>query len=209
MNPAVLALLRDAAEWRLLSVLFEYPGEGWRERLTSIVQDVHDERLKQASDAALIQASPGMHHSIFGPGGPVSPREASYTNGVQLGYLLSEISAFHDAFGYTPESVEPADHISVQAGFIAYLRLKQAYALTCGEDDKASITAEATSDFIREHLARMATPIAAALEPVAPEYLVVAGLALAERSGPARPELATFWSSGTDDEQSLCETGCG
>lgn len=199
MNAEVVALLREAAEWRLLSVLFEYPGEGWRERLIAVASDVCDQRLKDASEAALQQGSAGMHHSIFGPGGPVSPREASYTNGVQLGYLLSEISAFYNAFAYTPDAAEPVDHISVEMGFIAYLRLKQAYALACGEHEKALIAGEAGAEFLREHIRRMASRVAESLASVAPPYLVAAGAITAERVGPAPVELGVL-ASGEDDE---------
>jgi nitrate reductase assembly molybdenum cofactor insertion protein NarJ len=203
MKPEVIALLHEAAEWRLLSILFEYPGEDWRERLIAISTDLCDAQLREASEAALREASPGMHHSIFGPGGPVSLREASYTNGVQLGYLLSEIAAFYNAFAYTPDVAEPVDHISVEAGFIAYMRFKQAYALACGEDDRTSVTTEASSEFLREHLARMAARMATALGPIAPRYLVTAGDALAARAGRPPVELGTL-SVLNDDEESLC-----
>lgn len=207
MNPSVIELLREAAEWRLLSLLMAYPGEGWLERVTAIAGDIRDARLLQAAGAARKEATAGMHHSIFGPGGPVSPREATYTNGVQLGYLLSGISAFYNAFAYTPEGTEPADHISVEAGFIAYLRLKQAYALSCGEDEKAAITAAASSEFLREHVARMASPIAAGLGPIAPGYLVATGAVLAELAGNPPVELGTL-SVPDDDEEALCGAVC-
>ena len=202
MKPAVVQLLREAAEWRLLSVLFEYPGEGWRERLIAVASDIRDKRLKDASDAALKEGSAGMHHSIFGPGGPVSPREASYTNGVQLGYLLSEISAFYNAFAFTPDATEPVDHISVEAAFIAYLRLKQAYAVACGEDGKALITGDACAEFLREHIRRIASRLAEGLARVAPSYLVAAAAAMAERVGPAPVELGVLASGG--DEEMAC-----
>jgi hypothetical protein len=202
MNAEVVGLLREAAEWRLLSVLFEYPGEGWPERLRTLASDIRDQRLRDACEAALKEGSAGMHHSIFGPGGPVSPREASYTNGVQLGYLLSEISAFYDAFAYTPDATEPLDHISVEAGFIGYLRLKQAYAVACGEGEKASIAGDASAEFLREHMCRMASRVGEGLAPIAPSYLVAAGAITAERAGPAPVELGVLASCG--DEEMAC-----
>lgn len=208
LNATVVALLQEAAEWRLLSVLFEYPGRGWSERLSAIAADVHGPRLKQAAEAALNEASAGMHHSIFGPGGPVSPREASYTNGIQLGYLLAEISAYYSAFAYTPPQDEPVDHVSVETGLIAYLRLKQAYATACGEENKAAITADAAAEFLREHIARIASPIAAGLAPIAPAYLVTSGALLLERAGPRRTELGTFGADIADDEDATCGTLC-
>ena len=183
MTDEVRNLMRDAAEWRLLSILFEYPGDGWRERLSAVAADVTDEALVEAANAAREQAFEGMHHSIFGPGGPVSPREATYTNGVQLGYLLSELSAFYRAFAFTPGTSEPVDHVAVEAGFVAYLRLKQAYAVACGNSAEAAITAHAAADFIGEHLRAVAEPIATSLDRIAPAYLAQAGAALLNRVG--------------------------
>lgn len=192
-------LLRDGAEWRLLSVLFEYPGDGWRERLSAIATDVNDERLLEAAIAAKEQASEGMHHSIFGPGGPASPREATYTNGVQLGYLLSELSAFYAAFAFTPGMTEPVDHVAVEAGFVAYLRLKQAYAVACGRRDESEITGQAAADFIAEHLRAVAEPLAMSLTAVAPPYLAQAGSVLLDRVGKRVVPLLAVRSESDDD----------
>jgi nitrate reductase assembly molybdenum cofactor insertion protein NarJ len=207
LSATAIDLLGEAVEWRLLSILFEYPASGWRERLTAVAREVRDQRLKECADSALTQASAGMHHSIFGPGGPVSPREATYTSGIQLGYLLSEISGFYEAFAYRPETEEPVDHVSVAAGFVGYLRVKQAYALSCGEEDKAAIAAEAAGEFLREHMSRLAAAVAAGLEPIAPDYLVTAGAVLSERAGPARIDLGTFAAAG-DEENVMCGEGC-
>ena len=191
-------LLAQAAEWRLLSILFEYPSAGWHDRLSAIEADIDDPRLLEAAEAAKEQASEGIHHSIFGPGGPVSPREATYTNGVQLGYLLAELSAFYSAFAYAPVTPEPADHVAIEAGFIAYLRVKQAYALASGNAEQAAVTEHAAADFLGEHLRTMAEPVAQALESVAPPYLAMAGKLLLERAGPrATPFVPSY--AGADD----------
>jgi TorA maturation chaperone TorD len=183
VNDELRNLLRDAAEWRLLSVLFEYPVDDWRDRLSAVAADVTDERLIQAAHDAKEQASEGMHHSIFGPGGPVSPREATWTNGVQLGYLLSELNAFYRAFAFMPDTSEPIDHIAFECGFMAYLRLKQAYALACGSSADAESTARAAAEFAAEHLRTVAEPLATSLGHVAPSYLVLAGTVLLDRVG--------------------------
>ena len=181
------SLLLDAAEWRLLGLLFEYPAGGWRVRVAGLAGEVSDARLRADAEAAPREASEGMHHSIFGPGGPVPPREVSYLGGIQFGYLLSELSAYYQAFAYQPQIQEAEDHISVETGFVAYLRLKEAYALSSEDQEHAAITSEAARRFIEEHLAAMAEPIATALEAVAPPYLVLASRVLAERVGPPRP----------------------
>jgi nitrate reductase assembly molybdenum cofactor insertion protein NarJ len=180
-------LLSEAAEWRLLSILFEYPSAGWKERLCAVAADVTDGVLLQAAGWAKEQASEGMHHSIFGPGGPVSPREATYSNGVQLGYLMAELNAFYAAFGYSPRTAEAADHVAVETGFLAYLRLKQAYASASGSEAEALIAQEAAAEFLEQHLRSLAEPVASGLESVAPPYLALAGRALLDRAGTRPP----------------------
>jgi TorA maturation chaperone TorD len=187
MTPALpLSLLQEAAEWRLISLLFEYPGAAWQASVAALGAEVRDPRLRQAAEAARTEAYEGMHHSLFGPGGPVPPREATYNSGVQLGYLLSELSAYYEAFSFQPCTHEPADHISVQTAFVAYLKLKEAYAQSCGDSEPAAISADAALQFIKDHLSNMVQPFVAALESFAPSYLVLAGQVLLERVGPPR-----------------------
>lgn len=180
------ALARRAAEWRLLGLLFDCPREGWHDEVKALSREVDDNRLRLAAEAAAREASPGMHGSIFGPGGPVSPREVTYLGGIQLGYLLSELRGYYEAFAYRPRTVEPDDHVAVEVGFVAYLLLKQVYALVSDDAEHAAVVADAATGFKRDHLAAMAQPIATALEGVAPPYLALAGAALAERVGPPR-----------------------
>jgi nitrate reductase assembly molybdenum cofactor insertion protein NarJ len=206
LNP----LLQEAAEWRLLALLFEYPAGPWRRQLSGLTSDVSAPDLRRAAEAALENASEGLHLALFGPGGPVSPREATWLGGVQLGYLMSELSAQYEAFGYQPAGVESQDHLSVELGFLAYLKLKQAYALACGDTDRAAIASEAASRFIQDHLALVAEPVAVALERLAPEYLVHAGKILLERVGP-RPRnsypLGGDLAGEVEAEQMTCGDG--
>jgi nitrate reductase assembly molybdenum cofactor insertion protein NarJ len=184
MNEAPRELLTEAADWRLLSLLFDYPAGSWREQVGALGPEAGDPKLRQAAAAALAEASEGEHQSIFGPGGPVPAREASYQTGVQLGYLLAELSSIYEGFGYNPATTESPDHAAVETGFIAFLKFKQAYALACGSDDEAGMCSEAAEFFIREHLRVFAGPVAQGLEAGAPPYLALAGRALLERVGP-------------------------
>ena len=183
-SPEQEQLLHDAAAWRLIGLLFECPRPGWREQVAALGAETRDERLRAASEAAQTEASEGLHHSLFGPGGPVSPREVTYLGGVQFGYLLSELNAYYEAFAYRPDTIEAEDHLSVEAGFMAYLAIKQAYALASGDNERAQITAGAASHFSTDHLALMVEPIARALDTGGPPYLALAGQALFERVGP-------------------------
>jgi hypothetical protein len=134
----------------------------------------------------------------------------TYLGGVQLGYLMSELSAYYDAFGYKPQTTEALDHLSVEAGFLSYLQLKQAYAHECGEAEHAATASDASLSFVKEHLVQVAEPIARALENLAPEYLVHAGRYLLERVGP-RPKtsypLGGDVIGGLEEDEMRCGTG--
>ena len=184
MDAPVRALLRQAGEWRLIALLFECPSGTWRDDIVALARDIDDPRLSSAVAHALAEASEGLYHSTFGPGGPAPPREVSYVTAIQLGSLLSELAAFYDAFAYKPLTREALDHVSVEAGFIGYLLLKQAYSMTRGDEEQASVTAEAAATFMREHLAMLAEPLAATLDASGLDYLAEASRALAARVGP-------------------------
>ena len=190
MEPRVRTLLRQAAEWRLIGMLFECPVGTWRDEVAALARDIDDAGIAAAAAHALDEATEGLYHSTFGPGGPAPPREVSYLEAVQLGYLLAELTAFYEAFAYRPVTKESPDHVSVEAGFVGYLLLKQAYAVTRGDEDHATVTAEAEATFRREHLASFAEPLAATLQASGRAYLAEAGRALAVRVGPP-PSAAT------------------
>lgn len=183
VEPAVLGLAREAAEWRLIGLLFEPPSGRWREQVASLGGEVTDANLRRAAEAGLGEASEELYHSIFGPGGPASAREASYFDNIQLGYLIAELCAHYDAFAYQPSLGEAPDHVAVEAGFMAYLRLKEAYARTEGDHEHAALAGEAALYFLGEHLARIAPALAERLASSGVEYLMLAAQALAERSG--------------------------
>ncbi|MBI4886625.1 MAG: molecular chaperone TorD family protein [Acidobacteria bacterium] len=184
MDARAHALLKEAAEWRLIGRLFECPAGAWRDDLVALARDSDDAQLTSAVTHALEEASEGLYHSTFGPGGPAPPREVTYVKAIQLGYLLSELTAFYEAFSYQPVTRESPDHVSVEAGFVGYLRLKEAYAVTRGDDEQAAVTADAAATFLREHLAMLAEPLAATLDASGVVYLAEAACALATRVGP-------------------------
>ena len=184
MEARVHALLRQAADWRLIGRLFECPTGTWRDDIVALARESDDPLLGAAVTHALEEASEGLYHSTFGPGGPAPPREVTYVKAVQLGYLLSELTAFYDAFAYRPVTPESPDHVSVEAGFVGYLLLKEAYAMARGDEEQASVTAEAVATFTREHLVTLAEPLAATLDVSGLAYLAEVARALANRVGP-------------------------
>jgi nitrate reductase assembly molybdenum cofactor insertion protein NarJ len=176
--------IEDSSRWRLISLLFESPGEKWREMLTALASVVPDADLREAAEAAKTEASEGLYYSLFGPGGPASPREVSYHKSVELGGLMSELAGYYDAFAYNPASPEAIDHIAVEAGFVGYMRLKEAYALVCGETGHAETTADAVSHFIEDHLSPLAQSLGHALEKTGIRYLALAVQALVRNTEP-------------------------
>jgi nitrate reductase assembly molybdenum cofactor insertion protein NarJ len=186
LKPEQKKLLSEAAEWRLLALLLECPSPGWHQQVSALENEVADPELQQAARAAQQEASEGLYHSCFGPGGPVSPREVSFHEVVQLGYLMSELEAYYRAFSYQPDISEPSDHVAVEAGFIGYLRLKEAYAIANDDAEHAAITAEAAERFLQEHLAYLAEPLASALTHSDVQYLTLAAKCLRRRTGPPK-----------------------
>ena len=164
------SLLRDAAEWRLLGMLLECPTNDWPAQTSALAQEVEDTALQSAVASAQEEAGEGLYHSIFGPGGPAPPREVSYRDWTQPGYLLAELSEYYRAFGWQPALAEAPDHIAVEASFVGYLRLKEAYALSCANQEQAEITAQAAQQFITDHLQTLTEPLAKSLEHSGVQY---------------------------------------
>lgn len=205
----VAQLLSTAAEWRLLGLLFEYPSMEWRANLQALIPALASPQQCAMAEAALQQASEGLHLALFGPAGTVPVREVAHRPGVQLGYLMAELAACYQAFGYAPQSPEAADHLSVQLGFMAYLKLKQAYALLGNHTEAASLCAAAADDFRKEHLAVQAEPVLRMLQNCAPAFLVEAGQRILALTGPSprsNNPLAPFARSAGEDDEAM---GCG
>ncbi|MBK8150907.1 MAG: molecular chaperone TorD family protein [Acidobacteria bacterium] len=179
----VTELFGEAAEWRLISLLFECPVGDWQAQVTGLAAEIADPQLKSAAEFAVKEASEGLYHSIFGPGGPAPAREVTYRSWVQPGYLLSELNAFYDAFGYQREMRETPDHIAVETGFMAYLKMKEAFAQVTDNAENADVTASAARTFNREHLAKMTEQIAKSLSFSGIEYLALASSSLLKRVG--------------------------
>lgn len=207
----VYELLNEAARWHLLARLFECPTATWRRDVEKLVSEVADADLQGAALAALATATDRQYYSVFGPGGPASAREVSYHESVELGSLMSELAACYAAFGYTPSAGEPPDHVAVETGFVAYLRFKQAYALSAGGDEHAVAASEAAERFRVDHLARMAAPLAAVLAGSDIPYLIRASTLLTSRAGPppSGRQLPVFQPSAEDVDDAEFECGGG
>ena len=148
-------LLVLAASWHLASLLLERPRPEWKSEIARLAAEVSDPRLTGCA-AQADQASEEVYHRLFGPAGAVSPREVSYCGFEDPGRLLAQLSAFYHAFSFNPQREESIDHVSVEAGFVGYLFLKEAYARMRNAAASAAIARDARERFLREHLARSA-----------------------------------------------------
>ena len=201
-------LLAEAAEWRLISLLFDCPSNDWLRQVEDLAGPVTDKKLKRAAKAAQKEASEGLFHSIFGPGGPAPGREVSYRGWVQPGYMLAELNSFYKAFSYKPTTNEVPDHVAVETGFVAYLRLKELYALENGDNKSADVTSKASVTFIDDHLSKYAQKLSKLLAASGIEYLNLAGAALFARVGPDQDKSKQIFLPVLDEEnESTLECG--
>ena len=207
LNEREFQLAHETAEWRLIAVLLECPSDSWRTQVRALAKEVGDPELKAAAESAQQEADEGLFHYTFGPGGPAPAREATYHLTVELGYLMSELQSFYNAFAFHPRTEEAPDHVAVETGFVAYLKLKELYALRCGDQGRATTAAEAVKLFITDHLSNVAEPLCGRLRDSGIDYLSRAASALAIRVGPpARAPSPLPILQGTDAEE---EFGCG
>jgi nitrate reductase assembly molybdenum cofactor insertion protein NarJ len=177
--------LAEAAQWQLISLLFQCPDQDWHSEVARLAEAAGDDQLREAAAASQVEASSELYHTTLGPGGPAAPREVSHRRSVIPGRFIAEVCAFYEAFAYQPQTEEPPDHVAVQTGFIAYLRMKEAYAWMRDERAQAELTREAADCFVRDHLSYVAGRLAACLATPGIQYLERAAAALVERVGDA------------------------
>lgn len=211
MSAAVLgerecAIVADAAAWRLLGKLFERPRPGWAEEVAALTPEVHDEAVRAAAQTALEEATEARYLALLGPGGAASPRGVAYQGPmVQPGALLARLNGLYQAFAFQPEAEEPPDHLAVELGCMAFLHLKEAWALAHGEDEAAGLAAAAAGLLREDHLRATAEPVAEVLTAAGGGYLALAAQALLARTGPRPP--GPEWV--VPEEEECAELACG
>jgi hypothetical protein len=226
---AMQRLLREAAALRLLGLLFERPAGRWRAQIEQLAGEIGETgesgengKFGEAGkneetglrDVALDAAdsTEGIYLAVLGPGGRVSPREVYYRGMEDPGRILADVLAFYQAFAFAPNTEEPADHVAVQVGFLGYLRLKEAYAVSLGLDEAARTTREAFDRFGTNHLRLWSGPFSRALAGSGVSYLEEAGRLLVGVIGsdpdssvaPVSEEVEPFSCAGMG-----CEADCG
>lgn len=201
------ALLEDAASWRLIGLAFERPRAGWAETLRAIAKErAVDETIAALAESAAREGSEAEFLATFGPGGIVSPREVSYRFMGDPGRILAELKVMYDTFAYMPVTEESPDHVSVEVGFVGFLRLKEAYALMMGDEEPALVIREASEFFISEHLVYLAAGIAGRLGD---GYMADASDELVRRVGPVPAEIASVVEAAREGgDIDDCGSGC-
>lgn len=106
-----------------------------------------------AADAAALE---GEYHTLFTTQVLVSPYEGAYQR-TERGAILGDVAAFYTAFSLqvTPES-GPPDALCTELAFLAWLALKEAYALAHVMTEAVEVTRGATQQFLYDHLGRWA-----------------------------------------------------
>jgi nitrate reductase assembly molybdenum cofactor insertion protein NarJ len=172
--------ITDAAEWYLLSRLFERPRPGWWEDLAELAGELPNPLLRSLA-AAAADTTEGEYLAVLGPGGFVSPREVGHQGYRDPGWVLADLARNYQAFGYTPGTEDPLDHVAVEAGFVAFLYLKEALAHGADDDEAVAVTRAAREAFMQDHLGTLAVALARQLGPDSAGYLAGAADLLAAR----------------------------
>ena len=203
----VQQLVAEAAAWRVLGRVFERPTAAWMAELAALAVEPLDDAVVELARRAAAEGGESYYLAVLGPGGVASPREVAYRSWLDPGQLLAELQATYDAFAFRPESEECRDHVAVLAGFVGYLRMKEAYATAFGHHEAAAVVAEAAQAFLTEHLAPVAAGLAAKLGDGASSYLAHAAFLLGERAGDPPAPVAGVPLFAADDDPLECG-GC-
>jgi hypothetical protein len=196
-------LLGRALGWRLVGLLFERPRPGWHAEVRALTSEVDDDRSKSVELAAR-DADEGGYLSVFGPGGAVSPREVAYRRMGDPGKILAQLEGVYDAFGYHPKTEDPPDHIAVEAGFVGYMKLKQAYAVAQADAEGERTTRDTIATFMEDHLSSFAGDLAQRLDGTSQPHLEQAAAILKDWCppvAPARASLATIQPVAAPDSE--------
>ena len=110
---------------------------------------------------------------LFDRGAKCPPYEGAWGDGPQLagkGALLADVAGFYAAFGLAPGDGQPdtEDHIAAECEFMSALSLKEAYAVSEGNEDGVAVTSAAQSSFVADHLGRWAGTFSDALREASP-----------------------------------------
>lgn len=185
-----IELLREAAQWHLLSLLLSRPVPERKKEARQLAAETDDARLRGAAIEWCDNADEGGYLHLLGPGGQVPSRAVAYRPFADPGWMLADIARYHEAFGFDPLTEEPPDHIGVLADFGSYLLLKEAYARENADEDSADIARSARERFNDEYLVPVARRMAERLDACGATSWSAAVHLIAEKIPEPRPAAA-------------------
>ncbi|HLG18434.1 MAG TPA: molecular chaperone TorD family protein [Bdellovibrionota bacterium] len=82
------------------------------------------------------------------------PYSARYGNRQLFGeeQIMADVAGFYRAFAVEPNEKERVDHIGLELEFLSFLAFKEAVALQQHDPERASVSREARSRFLQEHV---------------------------------------------------------
>ena len=172
-------LTGEAILYQAVSALFSRPGSDkfsllldpdFKEQAmaAAILLITHMERAKELASSLemafehasdLTKSLPREYSLIFGHtlSNELSPYEMEFLQNDEIFYRsqhLADLQGFYAAFGFEVNSIERADHISVESEFMALLLTKEAYAVTNNLGaDAIEVCNHARLKFSQEHYA--------------------------------------------------------
>lgn len=168
-DDALRRALMRADAWRLLTLAFDRPTRATLEDLAGIATGLmaeleapshplleplqHFREALNTLDADMLEHE---YHHLFTTQMLVTPQESSYHR-TGRGAVIGDVAAFYHAFGLhlRPEQ-GAADSMRNELAFMAWLTLKEAYAVEHRMGEAVDITHNAIRTFLADHLGRWA-----------------------------------------------------
>ena len=173
--PLIEKALATSHLYGLLSSAFLYPDEAtlsnlrgaWQEAESAIAilgcpdglleaMESLRSRLEQVSPLDLQSEYTGIFSHTISEECPAYETQYGQSHIFQQTQALADIAGFYKAFGLeiSDECRERFDNIAVELEFMAFMAHKEAYALTSGEEEQASVCQDAERKFLSNHLGR-------------------------------------------------------
>ena len=174
-------LAEQAAQWALIRLLLERPGNEWRQQLQREAGNIVDPELTSAAEMAQAEGNDYYHGILFGAAGLLTSRDSEYRFERDRGAVIRDLQGMKERFGFRWDGSEPADHILALVGLMAHIVKLQAEAVEEGHIGEA-LYLEGVAEWLRRgHLAWFAEQIATALIGTRVCYLSHVAHALEQR----------------------------
>jgi len=153
--------------WRVLAIAFSAPSNQSIENLRALCEDL-SARLTSVDQAfkdgiaelgkSIDELDPTKleheHNALFSMDVLVPAYEGSYQR-IERGAVVGEVAGYFRAFGLEPiDHSGPPDSMWNELAFLSWLSLKEAYAVEHQLEEELSITRNAMSEFLQDHLGR-------------------------------------------------------